>query len=342
MPRPIANPPNPWHSTHVEWIDAPPARLHVYHEAARTILSRNDSPDLPFRYSLNPYRGCFHACAYCYARPSHMYWDFGAGTDFERRIVVKTNAAERLVETFERRGWRGELVVMSGNTDPYQPLEASYGLTRACLEVFLRYRNPLSIITKGALIRRDIDLLAELARVASLRVHVSLPFLDAAMARAIEPSAPSPRVRLEAIRALADAGVETGVSVSPIIPGLNDDQVPAILEAAHAAGARRAFRTLLRLPGPVEGIFEETIRRELPLRAERVLNALRAERGGHLTTGAFGRRMEGTTPRWAMTARLFDTTCTRLGMEPREVPTDADAAEARSTFQRPSAQGSLF
>jgi len=342
MARPIDNPPNPWQSTHVEWIDAPPARLQVYHEEAKSILSRNDSPDLPFRYSLNPYRGCFHACAYCYARPSHMYWDFGAGTDFERKIVVKTNAPELLAKTFERPGWKGELIVMSGNTDPYQPLEASYELTRACLDVFLRYRNPLSIITKGALIRRDVDLLAELARQVSLHVYVSIPFVDGAMARAIEPSAPSPRVRFEAVRALSDAGVNTGVSVAPVILGLNDDQVPAILEQAHAAGARRAFRTLLRLPGPVEPIFVDVLRNAFPLRAERVLNAMRAERGGTLSATTSEGRMEGSSPRWKMVSRLFDTTCRRLGIDAGEVPADMDADRARATFCRPSDQLDLF
>jgi DNA repair photolyase len=339
MPRPIDNPPNPWHGTHVDWIDAPPARLHVYHETAKSILSSNDSPDLPFRWSLNPYRGCFHACAYCYARPSHQYWDFGAGTDFERRIVVKTNAPDVLRATFAKRTWQGELIVFSGNTDCYQPLEASYELTRRCLQVCLEHRNPVALITKGALIRRDVDVLAELSQVAHVHVNLSIAFADAAMARAIEPSAPSPRVRLEAIEALAQAGVSVGIGVSPIIPGLNDDQVVEILERAAAAGATRAWRTLLRLPGPVEGIFVERLRDAFPARAEKVLSALRETRGGTLYRGGYGTRMSGQGARWTAITSLFDTTARRLGIDSHDLPERYwENEQLGTTFIRPGDQ----
>src|SRR5258708_6175210 len=170
--RKISNPPNPWNGLHVEWIDAPPpAELEIFEEEAKTVISENDSPDLSFRFSLNPYRGCFHACAYCYARPTHQYWDFGAGTDFERKIIVKTNAAAKLRETFMKRSWQGDLLVFSGNTDCYQPLESCYALTRGCLEVCREFRNPVGLITKSALIRRDIDVLVELSSVASVYAH---------------------------------------------------------------------------------------------------------------------------------------------------------------------------
>ena len=198
----VQNPPNPWHSSFVEWIDAPPppAELEIYEEAVKSIVSENDSPDLGFRFSVNPYRGCFHACAYCYARPTHHYWDFGAGTDFDRKIIVKINAPDMLRETFLKKSWTGERIIFSGNTDCYQPLEVSYGLTRGCLEVCREFRNPVGLITKSALIRRDVKVIADIARTAQAFVHLSIPFSDPVMARKIEPNAPSPAARFAAIR----------------------------------------------------------------------------------------------------------------------------------------------
>src|SRR5918911_588576 len=211
-PRPIANPPNPWSTTEVEWLgEPPPARLEVYEDATREILSHNDSPDVGFTWSVNPYRGCGHACAYCYARPTHEYLGFGAGTDFETRIAAKLRAPELLRAAFERPSWRGETVVFSGVTDPYQPLEASLRLTRRCLEVCAAYQNPVAIITKAPLVERDVDLLASLARERAAEVMISLPFLDKARARALEPGAAAPERRLVAIQRLAEAGVPVGV-----------------------------------------------------------------------------------------------------------------------------------
>jgi len=323
-PRRVDNPPNPWLSQHVELLgEAPSAQLEVYEEEAKSIVSSNDSPDLSFRFSVNPYRGCFHGCAYCYARPTHQYLGFGAGTDFERRIVVKTNAAALLDRELRRPKLRGELLAISGVTDCYQPLEASYGLTRACLEVCLRRRQPVGIVTKGALVARDADLLAALARAATARVFVSIPFADAAMARAIEPSAPSPECRLRTLAVLAAAGVEVGVAVAPLIPGLNEDQVPAILERARAAGATRAFSVTLRLPAEVKDVFLPRLRAALPLRADRVENAIRDRRGGHLNDSRFGRRMRGTGERARVAEQLFAIQCQKLGLRVRgegEVP----------------------
>ncbi|MCA8949009.1 MAG: radical SAM protein, partial [Planctomycetes bacterium] len=254
--RAVANPPNPWQSAQVDWLGPPPpVALEVYEERAKSILAENQSPDIPFRWSLNPYRGCFHGCAYCYARPTHQYLDFGAGTDFERRIVVKTNAAELLRARLMKPSWRGENIVFSGVTDCYQPLEASYGITRRCLETCLEFRQPVGIITKGALVERDVDVLADLAKHGAATVYVSVPFADEGDARRIEPYAGSPARRLRALRRLSDAGVPTGVSVSPLIPGLNDHQIPAILAMARDAGARFAFHVLLRLPAEVEQVF---------------------------------------------------------------------------------------
>lgn len=338
---PIANPPNPWRGQHVEWLGEPPtAEVKVYEERARSILSENTSPDLGFRFSLNPYRGCLHACAYCYARRSHQYWDFGAGTDWERKLVVKVNAPERLREHLDKPSWKGEEIVFSGNTDCYQPLEASYRLTRACLEVCRDYRNPVGIITKSALVRRDAELLAELGREARCHVIVSVPFARADLARAIEPAVPTPKVRLAAMAELAAAGVSVGVSLAPLIPGLNDDQMVEVLERAAEAGATTAFTTLVRLSEEVREVFVERLRAALPDRAERVLNGLREMREGELGgRNGFGERMTGAGPRWAATAKLFELTCRRLGINASAVRA---ARIEETTFRRPSNQLDLF
>jgi DNA repair photolyase len=313
--RPISNPPNPWLSTHVEYLDEPqPAVLEVYEERARSALSENDSPDLGFRWSVNPYRGCQHACAYCYARPSHQYLGFGAGSDFESRIVVKTNVHEVLALELARPSWRRETVVFSGNTDCYQPLEASYALTRRCLEVCLARRTPVGVITKGTLVRRDLDLLAELARGPGAGVHVSIPFLDERVGRLVEPGAPAPRRRFETLRLLSDAGIETGVSISPLIPGLNESDVAGILEAARAAGARRAFLTLLRLPAEVLPVFRERLAGAFPERVRKVENGLREMKLGAWNRSEFGLRMRGSGPRWEALEQLFEIQCRRLGL----------------------------
>jgi DNA repair photolyase len=247
MPRRVSNPPNPWRTAHVELLGAAPqVELEVFEEEARSIVAENDSPDIPFRFSVNPYRGCFHACAYCYARPTHQYLDWGAGTDFDRRIVVKTNAAELLREELARGRTGRETIAFSGVTDCYQPLEAHYGLTRACLTACAEFRQPVGIVTKGALIERDVDVLARLGERARAAVTVSIPFADDADGRAIEPfAAPSSR-RFETLARLSQAGVDTGIAVAPLIPGLNDHAIPELLERARAAGAKRASMTLLR------------------------------------------------------------------------------------------------
>src|SRR4051794_13424425 len=233
-PVPVSNPPNPWASTEIEYLEAPPPemRLEVYEDNTRQILSTNDSPDVGFRWSVNPYRGCFHACAYCYARPSHEYLSFGAGTDFDRKIVIKPDAPELLREAFSKKSWKFETVMFSGVTDCYQPLEASYRLTRRCLEVCAWFGNPVGIITKAPLIERDAELLAAM-RGSGLHVTVSIPFWDAEKARAIEPYVATPQRRMRIIETLAARGIEVGVNVAPIIPGLNDEDIPRILQAAR-------------------------------------------------------------------------------------------------------------
>jgi DNA repair photolyase len=324
----VSNPPNPFETTAVEWLEAPPERpVHVYEDHTRAILAKNDSPDLGFSFSVNPYRGCQHACAYCYARPTHEYLGFGAGTDFDTQIVVKPHAAELLREAFDRRSWRGDLVVFSGVTDCYQPLEASYRLTRACLEVCLEYRNPVGIITKAALVERDAELLARMNEVADAEVTISIPFWDADTARAIEPYAPTPERRVRAISRLAAAGVPVGVNVAPVIPGLNDKDIGTILAAARAAGATSASTILLRLPGSVKDVFEERLRARMPLAADKVVHRIRDTRGGRLNDPRFGSRMAGEGEYADTIQALFDQMTRKLGFGER--------APRRDTFRRP-------
>lgn len=341
MLRPVANPPNPWHGSYVEWLDEPPAaELHVFEEDARSILSENRSPDVGFRFSINPYRGCFHGCAYCYARPSHQYLDWGAGTDFDRKIVVKRNAPELLRAAFERPAWRGETIALSGNTDCYQPLEASYGLTRGLLQVFLEYRNPVGLITKSSLIRRDIDVLAELARHAPVSVFISIPFADDHARRKIEPYASAIGKRFETLCLLSEAGVPCGVALAPLIPGLNDADIPTILEKSAEAGASRAFMTLLRLPKEVKPVFEQRLRDAYPERYPKVFKALAAMREGRLQDPRFGHRMRGEGARWDAIRALFDMHARRLGLNAGEAA-DTGITEQES-FRRPRRQLSLF
>ncbi|MFO0550874.1 MAG: radical SAM protein [Polyangiaceae bacterium] len=333
--RVVSNPPNPWHSTAVEYLgDAEPplARLRIIEDATRSILAQNSSPDLPFRWSLNPYRGCYHACAYCYARPQHEYLGLGAGTDFERTLVVKPHAAELLVEAFERPSWRGEFILFSGDTDCYQPLEASYGLTRACLAVCARYANPCGVITKSPLIERDLDLLVELSKRTRFHATISIPLFDPDKARALEPYVASPARRLRTIERLASAGLDVGVSIAPMIPGLGDEDIAKIMRAARAAGARRACLVFVRLPGPVAGLFEERLRAALPLRADKVLSAIRAARDGKLNQSRFGERMRGSGHVAGAAHALFEAEARRLGFE-----ISGSRDELPTTFTRPNA-----
>ncbi len=335
--RRLSNPDNRFHETAVAWdVELPPkVKLTVFEDQSKSILSRNDSPDLGFDWSANPYRGCFHGCAYCYARPSHEYLDFGAGTDFERKLVVKPQAARLLAERFGRRGWKGELVLFSGNTDCYQPLEAVHGITRACLEVCLEHRNPVSIITKGAVIERDAELIAEIGRQAYATVTISLPFVSPDHARAVEPYVPSPARRLAVIERLAAAGVTVGVNVSPIIPGLNDAEAPAVLEAAANAGATYYGCTMVRLPRPVDAVFEARIRETLPLRAERILHQIEACRGGARNDSRFGTRMRGQGARWDVIESMVRGAAKRVGLgKPPPVPEP-------SPFRRPERSGQM-
>jgi DNA repair photolyase len=337
----VENPPNPWLTHSVDWIGEPPAvKIEVYEETeTRSIISHNDSPDVAFDHSINCYRGCIHGCTYCFSRPTHEYLDFGAGTDFERKIVVKVRAAELLRKELMKPSWKGEQIVFSFTSDPYVPLEANYKLTRACLEVCAEFRNPVGIVTKSALIRRDIDVLQKLAQEASVGVYFSIPFADYDIARALEPFAPSPNSRFMAMKELADAGIQVGIGIAPTIPGLSAD-IPGLLQRAKDCGATKAFINMLRLPGSVAPYFEQRLREKLPTKADRVLKRIRDARGGKLNSSKFGERMRGKGQYWDAQEKLFSVYARRLGFNEHRVGSDHDAPTR--TFRRPTAQGSLF
>jgi len=335
----VENPPNPWLTHSTEWIGEPPeAKLEVFEETeTRKIITHNDSPDVGFDYTVNCYRGCIHGCTYCFSRPTHEYLGYGAGTDFDRKIIAKVNAPELLQKELMKPSWKGDEIVFSFTSDPYIPLEANYKLTRRCLEVCAEFRNPVGIITKSAMIRRDIDVLKELSQNARLGVFFTIPFTDVDVARAVEPFAPLPAARFHAMADLAAAGITVGIGIAPVIPGLSSD-IPVLLHLAKEAGARLAFINMLRLPGSVAPYFEERLREKLPTKVDRVLNRIREARDGKLNSSVFGERMRGKGQYWEATERLFKIHCERLGFN----RTHARAAQSTTTFRRPSAQASLF
>ncbi|HZI18816.1 MAG TPA: PA0069 family radical SAM protein [Pyrinomonadaceae bacterium] len=337
----VENPPNPWLHTDIEWEGEPPeTSVEVFEETeTRRIITHNQSPDVGFDYSVNCYRGCTHACSYCFSRPTHEYLGFGAGTDFETKLVAKVRAPELLRAELMRPSWRGETLVFSFTSDPYLPLEKDYRLTRRCLEVCLEFRNPVGVVTKSALVRRDADLLAALAREAAASVFFTIPFDDYETARALEPFAPSPDARLRAMAELSAAGIPVGLGIAPLIPGLNDSHVPRLLARAKEAGAREAFITLLRLPGSVAPYFERRLRERLPTKAERVLSRLREARGGRLNNSEFGERMRGRGEYWRVVEQSFKLHCRRLGFNRADSTSNPQRA---NTFRRPSPQGTLF
>ncbi len=320
----------------------PPTKVTLLEDTSKSILSRNDSPDLGFRWSANPYRGCIHACSYCYARPTHEYLDLGAGTDFDTKIVVKRDAPELLRAAFDKPSWQGELVMFSGVTDCYQAFEKDLEITKRCLEVCLEYRNPVSVISKSALVERDIELFEALRDEARFHISVSLAFSDNEMSRMIEPWAASPDRRFKVIERLAAAGLPVNVMIAPVIPGVNDSQMVTVLERAAAAGATTAGWTLLRLPGAVKQVFEERVRAVMPLAADKVLHRIRETRGGDkLYDARFGTRGRGEGPYAETLAMMFETTCARLGLNHR----DDTEYDDRVTFRRPpprTRQLSLF
>jgi DNA repair photolyase len=289
--------------------DAPLQRTQFLKDTTSSIITFNDSPDLGYEASVNPYRGCEHGCAYCYARPYHEFLGFSAGLDFETKIMVKENAPELLRRELASRKWKPQMIAMSGVTDCYQPAERRFEITRRCLEVLVECRNPVSIVTKNFLVTRDIDLLQELARFNAAAVILSITTLDAKLARELEPRTSPPPKRLEAISALAKAGVPTGVNVAPVIPGLTDHEMISIVKAAADAGATFAGYQALRLPYGVKDIFTEWLAQHVPQRKEKVLAFIRSMRGGKLNDSTFGARMRGEGV-WAEQMRkMFRVAC---------------------------------
>lgn len=310
---------------------APPDRVptQFLRDDSRSIIARNESPDVPFDASINPYRGCEHGCIYCYARNYHEYLGFSAGLDFETRILVKEDAAELLHRELASPRWKPRVLGISGATDPYQPVERQLRLTRQCLEVLTAYRNPVSIVTKNSLVTRDADLLADLTRFDAASVALSIPTLSSELVRIMEPRTSHPRERLKAIHSLAEQGIPAGVMVAPVIPGLTDHEIPAILEAAADAGAVFAIWLMLKLPGAVADLFQEWLERHLPDRRDKVLNRIRSLRGGRLTDSRFGRRMLGEGVFSDQIRALFDAACSKYGLD------GPPPALSASSFQRP-------
>ncbi|WP_043942471.1 PA0069 family radical SAM protein [Stutzerimonas nitrititolerans] len=319
--------------------EVPPTRAtEVRSETAKTVITRNQSPDVGFDRSVNPYRGCEHGCIYCFARPSHAYWDLSPGIDFETRLIAKTNLAERLEQELSKPGYVPQPIALGVNTDAYQPLEREQRLTRQALEILLRYRHPVHIITKGSLVLRDLDLLVPLAEQRLVSVSVSLTTLDDELKRIMEPRAASPAARLRVLRTLHQAGVPVSVMCAPMIPMINDMELERMLEAAREAGAASAGYVLLRLPHELAGLFEDWLAEHFSQRAGHVLSLVRQSRGGRNNDSRFGSRMRGEGQFAELLAQRFRLACRRLGYNRRDQNFGLDC----SRFAPPGQQMSLL
>lgn len=332
------NPPNRFERLRFASEEEPAERVgtELLRDNSKSVLSESRSPDVPFTYSLNPYRGCEHGCAYCYARPTHEYLGFSAGLDFETKILVKENAPDLLERHLMKASWEPQPIALSGNTDAYQPIERKLELTRRCLQVLQRFRNPVQIITKNALVQRDLDILSDLAEHGAAGAAVSITTLETDLVRKLEPRTSSPQRRLETVRALRGAGVRTTVLIAPVIPGLNDHEIPKIVEACAEAGAERVGYILVRLPLTVAPLFEDWLERNFPDRKRKVLHKLEELRGGRLNDPRFGHRMRGTGPLADHIRTVFQVSARRHGVEGPAPPLSAAA------FRRPGEQTSLF
>ena len=308
-------------------------RTQLREETARSFITYNKSPDLPFDRSINPYRGCEHGCIYCFARPTHAYLGLSPGLDFETRLTVRTNAAEVLERELRHPKYRVAPIAIGTNTDPYQPVETKRAITRACLEVLRDYNHPVAVVTKGTGILRDIDILSDMAARGLASVGISVTTLDAKIARTMEPRVPAPKKRLEVIRALSGAGIPVRAMISPVVPGLTDTEIESILDAAHEAGASRASWIMLRLPLEVAPLVEDWLREHFPDRAEKVLNRLREMHGGKLYDAQWGKRMRGEGVYAQMIATRFATAARRLGLDRPSAPLRTDV------FRHPPRKG---
>ncbi|TYC62418.1 PA0069 family radical SAM protein [Rhodobacterales bacterium] len=305
--------------------DLPPLKTQVQEERARTIITRNDSPDISFDRSINPYRGCEHGCIYCFARPSHAYMGLSPGLDFETRLFAKPNAAQLLERELSRPGYTPRVIAIGTNTDPYQPLERGYKLMRDILEVLEGCGHPVAIVTKSALVTRDIDILSRLAERNLVKVALSITTLDRKLCRAMEPRASAPQKRLDAVRALSDAGIPTSVMMAPVIPALTDSEIEAILEAAAEHGAQEVAFVLLRLPLEVSELFRDWLVRERPDRYRHVMSLIRSMRGGKDYDAKWGERMRGRGPYADQIAKRFSLAAKRLGLNIRRRKLSTDA-----------------
>jgi DNA repair photolyase len=339
----VENPPNRFEQIQLEpdadWNpdDESLPRTQFFKDHSKTIIARNDSPDVGFQASLNPYRGCEHGCIYCYARPTHEYLGFSAGLDFESKIMIKEDAPELLRAELMSPKWQPQVVFMSGVTDCYQPVEAKLKLTRRCLEVLVEFRNPVFIITKNRLVTRDIDLLSELARHQAVAVGLSMTTLNSELRKIMEPRTSPPTARLEAIRELKQAGIPVGVNVAPVIPGLTNHEMPAILQVAADAGATAAGYTVVRLPYGVAPLFEQWFETHFPDRKEKVLNQLRTMRGGKLNDSQWGTRMRGEGIFADQIGRIFEVARRKAGIQ------NGGGELSTAAFRRPpGAQLPLF
>jgi DNA repair photolyase len=313
--------------------EVPLPRTQFLKDTSASIIATNDSPDVGFEASVNPYRGCEHGCIYCYARPFHEYLGFSSGLDFESRIMVKLDAPNLLRRALSAPNWRPKTIALSGVTDPYQPVERRLKLTRGCLEVLAEFRNPVSIVTKNHLVTRDLDLLQQLAGHRAAVVFLSLTTLDTDLRRVMEPRTSPPAARLAAISALARAGIPTGVLVAPVIPALTDHEIPRLLDAAAEAGAQFASFIVLRLPHAVASLFEQWLADHFPDKQAKVLNRIRALRGGELSDARFGSRMRGEGLFAGQMANLFEVACRKAGLA-RKVPALSTAAFRRSAGEQ--------
>ncbi len=302
--------------------DEPRPQTTLMRDASRSIIARNDSPDLSFDRSVNPYRGCEHGCIYCFARPTHAYLGLSAGLDFETKIVFKPEAARLLEKELSRPGYKAGTIVLGSNTDPYQPVERTLSITRSLLEVLERFNHPVSIVTKSAGVLRDMDILGRMAAKNLAQVHLSITTLDPVLARAMEPRAAAPARRLAAIAGLAQAGIPVGVLVSPMIPGLNDAELESILEAAAKAGATRASSLLLRLPHELGDLFTDWLQNYLPERASHVLSLIRQSRAGQLNDSSFHSRFTGSGPYAELLTQRFERAARQFGLDGRDAKLD--------------------
>jgi DNA repair photolyase len=320
-----------------EEADTRELKTTVAIERARSIISHNDSPDVGFSQSINPYRGCEHGCVYCYARPSHAYLELSPGLDFETKLFAKTNAAERLREELAKPGYKPSPIALGANTDCYQPIERKYRVTRQILEVLAECEHPVTIVTKSALIERDLDLLKDLSSKNLVKVFVSIGTLDRELARKVEPRAASPQRRLDVVRKLNENGVPCGVMIAALIPALNDKTMEHVIEAAAAAGAKEAAYVILRLPYELKAVFKEWLAEHYPQRAEHVMSIVRQMRGGRDNDPRFGTRMSGTGNYAELIEKRFEVACRRFGVNRREAP-DLDCTRFRAPAP-PSAAG---